>query len=195
MDAELIEKVRARVQASVTEKRYAHSLRTGAMARLMCERYGVDAEKGYFAGIAHDVCKDCSDETLIALASQDGNPITELERAVPALLHGRAAAVTLHTEYGVTDSDILQAVANHTLGGADLCALAKILYAADKIEPGRPQSTDSYRERLLALSLDELVLAVVDENSEYLQSRGKPVAPESITFRDSLRKSIAMQVE
>ena len=61
MDTELFERVRKRVQASVTEKRYAHSMRTAKMAAELCARYGLDEEKGRFAGMAHDMCKDLSD--------------------------------------------------------------------------------------------------------------------------------------
>ena len=189
MEAELLEQIRARVEKSVTEARYAHSLRTGEMARKMCARYGIDAEKGYFAGVAHDMCKDMTDEALLSLAARDGNPITPLEQETPALLHGRAAAVTLRDEYGVTDGDILQAVANHTLGGENLCPLAKILFAADKIEPGRPQSTERYREALLSQPLDAMALSVLEENIAYLEKKGKRVAPVSLLFRAALQES------
>ena len=193
MDTELIERIRQRVQASVSEKRYAHSLRTGEMVRTMCARYGADPEKGWFAGLSHDMCKDLSDEELLSLAAQDGRPISPLEKTKPPLLHGRAAAVVLQQEYGVSDGDILQAVACHTFGGTGLCPLAKMLFAADKIEPGRPQSTDSYRARLLALPLDAMTLAVVQENIDYLTRRGKTAAPESLAFRDDLRARLGEQ--
>ena len=191
MDAELIEKVRARVQASVTEKRYAHSMRTAKMAAEMCVRYGLDEEKGRFAGMAHDMCKDLRDEELLSLAKKDGNEITPLELAKPALLHGRACAVVLQEDFGLADRDILQAIACHTFGGPGICPLAKILFAADKIEPGRPQSTDAYREVLLAKSLDGMTLSVVEENIDYLAQRGKTAAPASLAFRDSLLASLS----
>ena len=45
----------------VSPKRYAHSVRTAQTARKMCELYGLDPEKGYLSGIAHDMCKEFSD--------------------------------------------------------------------------------------------------------------------------------------
>jgi nicotinate-nucleotide adenylyltransferase len=191
MDTELFEEVRKRVQRSVTPSRYAHSMRTAKMAEEMCVRYGIDAEKGRFAGMAHDMCKDVSDEEMLALAAKDGNEITELERAKPALLHGRAAAVVLKEEYGIADADILQAVACHTFGGPGICALAKILFAADKVEPGREQSTDAYRAALLAKPLDAMILTVVQESIDYLTAKGKRVAPVSLAFRDALKALVS----
>lgn len=192
MDGELFERIRAHVESSVTKERYAHSLRTGEFARVMCERYGLDGATGYVAGVAHDMCKDCGDDELLTLAARDGGEITTLERAKPSLLHGRAAAVVLREKYGVTDDALLQAVACHTFGGEHLCPLAKILFAADKIEPGRPQSTEKCRMHLLTLPLDELVLSVLEENIGYLRSRGKQVAYAQIAFRDELRATLRL---
>ena len=183
---ELFDRVRKYAMGAESLSRFEHSIRVAETARRMCEIYGEDAEKGYFAGMAHDICKDFDDETLIGIASRDGNPISDLEREKPGLLHGRAAAVKLREDFGVQDAEILQSVERHTLGGADLCPLAKIVFAADKIEPGRPQSSQKYLDRLFSLSLNRLVLAVVDENINYLLSHGRTVAEESYNFRKSL---------
>ncbi|MBQ1591036.1 MAG: hypothetical protein II077_03230, partial [Treponema sp.] len=65
------------------------------------------------------------------------------------------------------------------------------VYAADKIEPGRPQSTQEYREKLFSLSLNKLCLAVLEENMEYLRSKGKEIAPVSFRFHEALKRDIA----
>jgi nicotinate-nucleotide adenylyltransferase len=131
-----------------------------------------------------------NDEEVLSLAVQDGGKISSIEKNKPSLLHGRAAAVLLKKKFGVTDGDIIESVANHTLGKKNLCALSKIIYAADKIEPGRPQSSDEYRKNLFAKPLDELVLFVVRENMAYLKSRGKKIASSSRQFEKSLAKEI-----
>ncbi len=186
MDIELFETIRKYTLGAVKKERYEHSLRTAEMAAKLCRLYGVDDFKGMLAGIAHDMCKDMSGDLLLSFAKRDGNPITEIEENKPSLLHGRAAAVKLQEDFNVTDAEILQAVANHTFGGEHLCPLAKILFAADKIEPGRPQVTPEYLDRLYDNSLDGLVLAVLQENIDYLNGKGKAVAPVSIKFRDAL---------
>ncbi len=187
----LIDKVSAAARAAVKKERWEHSLRVAATAELMCNMFGVDPAKGYLAGIAHDMCKDISDEELLSLASKDQQPISELDRKKPALLHGRAAAMKLLSDFGIDDEDVIQAVSRHTLGGASLCPLAKIIYVADKIEPGRPQSTQEYRDRLFSKSLDVLTLEVLEENMRYLENKGKKVADVSYRFHESLRRDIA----
>lgn len=184
----LTEKVRRYVEKSVSEKRYNHSVRTAEMCRRLCELYGLDGELGYFAGISHDMCKALEPEKLLHLAQKDGEPISELEKAKPALLHGRAAAVKLQQDFDFHEPSVIEAVANHTFGKKNMCALAKVLYAADKIEPGREHVTDSYLERLFVLSLDGLVKSILEENIRYLKKKGSAVSPVSEEFLQSLER-------
>ena len=164
-------------KAHVKKSRYEHSFRVAEMCARMCRQYGLDSRKGYLAGIGHDMCKDFSDEELIELAARDGFEIIDFERKKPALLHGRAAAVMLREKFKILDPEILEAVANHTSGIIGMCDLTKCLFLADKIEPGRPQSTDEYREGLLAMSLDEMLYSVLEENYEYLTNHNIEIAP------------------
>ena len=184
--AALIERVENHARAVLTKERYEHSVRVAETASRLCKKYGLDASRGYLAGIAHDMCKDMSDEKIAELASEDGDAISPLEARKPSLLHGRAAAVMLRRYFGVTDNDILQAVAVHTFGKAGMCALSKIVYAADKIEPARPQMTKAYAASLENLSLDELVKKVLVDGIAYLKKKGCAVAPESEKLLRSL---------
>ena len=174
---EKTEEIRQFTEAHVKKTRYEHSVRVAQMIARMCRQYGLDARKGYLAGIGHDMCKDCSAEEMINLASHDGNPISDFERKKPALLHGRAAAVMLREYFKVYDPEIIEAVANHTSGIIGMCDLTKCLFLADKIEPGRPQSTDEYREKLLSMTLDEMLYSVLEENYEYLTNHKIEIAP------------------
>lgn len=174
---EKTEEIRAYTQAHVKEKRYQHSVRVAETCARMCRQYGLDARKGYLAGIGHDMCKDFSDEELIELAGRDGLAISDFERKKPALLHGRAAAVMMHDHFKVLDPEILEAVANHTSGIIGMCDLTKCLFLADKIEPGRPQSTEEYRENLLSMPLNEMLYSVLEENFQYLTKHNIEIAP------------------
>ena len=186
--SELFEEISEYTKSVVKENRYSHSLRTAQMLAELCANYGLSEEKGQIAGIAHDMCKDCSDEELFALVKKDGKPVSDFEKSLPELLHGRAAAVLIQEKFGVTDGEIIDAIANHTFGSVDSCDFALLLFVADKIEPGRPQSSDEYRARLMAKSLHGLVLAVLEENIDYLEKKGKKVAAASLELAEKLRK-------
>lgn len=183
----LLEEIRKDAESHVKKSRYEHSVRVAETAEKMCALYGVDVKKGYFAGLAHDICKDYSSDELYELASKDGKVITDLEKKKVELLHGRAAAVRLSEVYGIDDEEILEAVSNHTFGSASMGNLGKIIFAADKIEPGRPHSTDEYRKKLFSKDLNSLVLQVLEENKTYLEKNGKEMAQESLDFLASLK--------
>ena len=185
---EKTEEIRAFTQAHVKKSRYEHSVRVAEMCARMCRQYHLDSRKGYLAGIGHDMCKDFSDEELIELAARDGQEISAFEKKKTALLHGRAAAVLLRDKFKVLDPEILEAVANHTSGKIGMCDLTKCLFLADKIEPGRPQSTEEYRENLLSMTLDDMLYSVLEENYEYLINHGIEISPGTREMNDYYKK-------
>lgn len=187
-DKTCFEKIREYAEKNLSKERYEHSFRVAKTAEYMCSLYGLDKNLGLIAGMAHDICKEIPDDEMISLAKKDGSPIGELEEKKPSLLHGRAAAVKIQSEFGIHNQDVIESIANHTFGKKNCCDLAKIVFAADKIEPGRPQSTDEYRKNLFSKSLDGLVIAVLEENLEYLKKKGKKIAPASFEWLEQLKK-------
>ncbi|GMO50021.1 MAG: hypothetical protein Pg6C_13240 [Treponemataceae bacterium] len=181
----LFELLRKRLEKSVKTKRYEHSLRVTETALALCGKFGADFSKTAVACIAHDMCKEFPADRLVELARLDGAEISAIESARPSLLHGRAAAVTLRDEYGITDTEILEAVRFHTVGKPNMCRIAKIVYIADKIEPGRNHA-DSEILRIEAFTLDELLYYVVDENINYLTQNNEKVSPFSYALRKGL---------
>lgn len=186
-DKTCFEKIREYAEKNLSKERYEHSFRVAKTAEYMCGLYGLDKNLGLIAGMAHDICKEIPDSEIISLAKKDGTPIGELEKKKPSLLHGRAAAVKIQCEFGVHDRDVIESIANHTFGKKNCSDLAKIVFAADKIEPGRPQSTEEYRKNLFSKSLNGLVIAVLEENLEYLKKKGKKIAPASFEWLEQLK--------
>jgi len=184
---ELFEKIRIYAQNNLSVGRYEHSMRVAETAAYMCKLYGLDEIDGKIAGIAHDICKEISNEEMIELAKKDGKPFEDFEIKKPSLLHGRAAAIKIQSEFSVFDNDIIEAIANHTCGCPNLCDLGKILFVSDKIEPGRPQSTDEYRENHFKMSLNGITYSIVKENIDYLAKKGKKSAPSAIAWAEELK--------
>lgn len=185
-----ISKMHKVVKSMVKPSRYEHSVSTAEMAERMCNEYGENPRLGYLAGLVHDICKDFDSKKMLALAKQDGKPISDIEMDKKNLLHGRAAAVVLETEYGITDAKLLEAVQNHTFGAPGMASLGKILYAADKIEPTRPHITKERIESLFEKELDDFVLSVLEEALEYEHSMGHTLAPITEKFLLSLIKGV-----
>lgn len=187
----LVEKIRKYTEKSVKKSRYEHSVRVADMCVRICKHYGFDEKQGYLAGIGHDMCKEMPKPKMIRLASKDGLPISESEMAKPSLLHGRAAAVLMKKKFGVKDEDVIEAVAVHTVGKIGMCTLSKVLFLADKIEPGRPQTNDEYYNKLFSMGFEKMFFSVLQENADYLKNKGIVVTPEDakiLEYYKGLRK-------
>lgn len=167
---EVTEQVRLYAKANLKKSRYEHSVRVAQMCARLCRYFGFDDQRGYFAGMAHDICKELADLDMISTAQRDGNSISEFEATKPGLLHGRAAAVVLKEQFNIEDEEVLEAVAFHTGGKIGMCDLTKCLFVADKIEVGRPQVNEKYLEDMFKLSLNEMVYTVLKESNDYLKA-------------------------
>lgn len=168
---ELIKQIDIYTKENVKQKRYEHSVRVAQMCARLCRQFGIDENLGYLEGISHDMCKDMSDEELIEISKRNKTPIIQYELEHPKILHGRAASVLLKEKFGINNQDILQAVEVHTSGKIGMCDLAKILFIADKIEPGRPQSTEEYRHNLLEMNLEKMFYTVLYESYEFINKK------------------------
>ena len=169
--AETIARIENSVRAVVSPHRFVHSRNTALMAADLCRRFGLDAQKGYLAGIAHDMCKRMSERELNRLARADGGGLSKLEKQKPGMLHARAAATLLRKRFGITDQDILEAIRCHTTGSQDMGALAKAVYIADKIEVSRSGIDPALRTMSETADLESLFMAVFNNTVAHLKSR------------------------
>jgi nicotinate-nucleotide adenylyltransferase len=185
----LIENVKQYAISYESPKRFKHSVRVAKMATKLSKKYGADPEKAYFAGLAHDLCKEMGADALIDFAKTDGFPILDVEKNKPSLLHGRAAAVVVQNFFHMEDKDIIEAIRYHTSGKPFMSDLAKIIYVSDKIEPKRPQVNKAYYKKLFALDLDGMIHCIAQESIDYLNSKNKVVFESTKELLDSLESS------
>ena len=184
---ELIKQIKKYVQKNVSKSRYEHSLRTAEMCSKLCSLYKLDENLGYLMGISHDMCKNVDADTMLELTKLDGEPVSEIEMEKPGLLHGRAAAVLLERDFDFHDQRIIEAVANHTFGKVSMGDYAKVLFVADKVEPGREHITSDYLKELFKLSINRACEKVLQENIDFLNKKGRKIAPESIRLLNWLK--------
>jgi nicotinate-nucleotide adenylyltransferase len=173
---ETVTRIEEEARAILSRQRFIHSRNTALLSWDLCGRYGLDRRAGYLAGIAHDICKSCSEDELFTLASADGQKMNKLEKKKPSLLHGRAGAVLLKQRFGVHNNDVLEAVRLHTIGDVKMGDLGKVLYIADKIEVSRRDVDPGLRELCSRSGLEDLFAAVLDNTVAYLQSQNTVIS-------------------
>ncbi|MCL2601714.1 MAG: nicotinate (nicotinamide) nucleotide adenylyltransferase [Treponema sp.] len=169
--AQIIVNIENCARSILTAPRFHHSRSVALMAWDLCRRFALDAQRGYLAGIAHDLCKQMSEDELVRLAHSDGGGSSKIEQEKPGLLHARAAAVLLRSKYGIADEDILEAIRCHTTANWNMGNLAKVVYIADKIEVTRPGVDPELRDMIGKTDLDTLFQAVFNNTVAHLKSR------------------------
>lgn len=122
------------LKENLNSERYIHSLGTAECAKELAEKFGLNSEKAYTAGLLHDCAKCFSNEKLLEIIHSNLQ-VEEAEMLNYKTLHAPVSAYYAQKEFGVEDNEILSAIRWHTLGQIEMSNFEKIIFLADKIEP------------------------------------------------------------
>ena len=122
------------LKENLSEKRYFHTLGTADCAKELADKFGLNSEKAYLAGLLHDCAKCFSKEKLLEIINEHLN-VEKSEMLNYKTLHAPVSAYIANKEFDICDSEILSAIRWHTLGKLDMTDFEKIVFIADKIEP------------------------------------------------------------
>lgn len=175
---EQITKYRKRLKSKLDPMRYEHSLSVSFTCMALAMRYGCDIRQAELAGLLHDCAKRFHDSELIEKCAKHGIELTEAELRAPAVIHAKYGAWMAEHKYGITDPEILSAIACHTTGKPEMSTLDKILYIADYIEPRRDKASNLPEMRRLAFEdLDKTMYEILKGTLSYLKQKGVSVDP------------------
>mgnify|MGYP001652200252 CR=1 FL=1 len=180
------EEMTALVAAVLPGKRFVHSIRVAETAVLLAQCHQVDVVKARTAGILHDFCKAMPKEEQIALAVSHHLLTSEEDLRMPQVLHGPVASVVLKEKQIVEENDILLAIRYHTTGCAHMDNLAKIIFIADYVEPGRITPNITCFFEIAKTDLDGAMIAIIDQTMRYLTENNKMIHIDMVRCRNRL---------
>ena len=170
-----------RIKDYMSEYRYKHTLSVAKECECLAELFGIDAEKLVYAAYLHDITKEMSVADQLDLCADFGVTLDDSTLNSPKTMHSFTAPLLIKKDFPeYAESIILDAVAFHTTGKADMNIYEKLLYLADYIEPTRKfddcitlrkffyASTDPLSERLdrtIILSLKYTVSDLLEKNA------------------------------
>lgn len=184
-------RLRAILKETLSEKRYSHSLRTAESAIELAKYHPIlktQLTRVEFTALAHDIAREFNTVKLIKLVKKSGLHLTLFEKRNPLTIHGKAAVELLRTDWEIADTSILQAVQFHTIGDPDMDDLAKIIYIADFIEPGRKYHKDWPWLSVQSGTLNDILLGVLTESQIYLSKSGKKMHPKTKKLIKKLKR-------
>lgn len=181
------DEMKAILKSRLKPGRYRHSLGVADTAAFLARRFGADEEKAYIAGLLHDCAREYSNDAMKEEAVRRNIPIGAVEDAMPLLLHAYIGACRIAECYGVEDEEIAQAVWRHTVGGAGMTDLDKIIYFADMIEPNRDYpEVEELRQFAREKSLDEMLLKGLSESIIFVIQKGSLVHHDTVRARNEI---------
>ncbi len=172
-----IERYKKFLQRFLKPSRYEHSLGVMQTAVDLARINGADVEKARVAGLLHDVTKNIDEDGQWEIVRRYNIPNKGRENTPAPFLHAMTAPYVLRDEFGITDEEILRAVAKHTVGGKGMTLLDKIVYVADFVEPTRDYENVAYYRELAYKDLDRALFecmewTIIDKikNGKYLNT-------------------------
>ena len=150
-------------------ERKAHSLRVAYMAAKRAPSLGVPEKKAIEAALFHDCAKylPVNHEFLTGFTPPE---------CVPApVLHQFSGAYLARTRFGITDEDVLNAIAYHTSGRGNMSALEKLIFLSDMLESERNfEGVDELREKFWDVSddLTNCITLALSRSLEFVESKG-----------------------
>ncbi len=151
-----MDELREKIKECQSESRYEHTIGVMYTAAALAMCHQEDMEKAMVAGLLHDCAKSIC----------------------PGVQHARFGAQVAKKEYGITDEDILNAIACHTTGKPNMTPLDKIIYIADYIEPNRKEAPNLEEIRHLAYTdLDACLYRILEDTLTYLRTKDTDIDP------------------
>ena len=165
--------IREHLKKKLSPGRFEHTMGVSYTCIALAMKHGCDLDKAEMAGLLHDCAKRYDDMTIIQKCEKKGISLTEGELRAPAVIHAKLGAWMAENKYGITDAEILSAIACHTTGKPEMSLLDKIVYVADYIEPRREKAPNLPEMRKLAFEdLEEALYQIMQGTLTYLEASG-----------------------
>lgn len=158
----------------IKPSRLAHVLRVEETALALAGELGEDLEAVSIAALMHDFAKEMDEQAMFTLAFAYW-PEQTLSGASGEIWHGPAAAQICRTNFNCRNESILKAIAGHTIGWFEMDQLAKIIYMADYIEPGRDFEGVKKARRLTTENLTKACEYKMIHTLKYLLKQRVPI--------------------
>lgn len=169
---------------NLNNQRFEHSLRVKETCISLAKHYNIDVEKASRAGLVHDCAKNLKNNEIINILEKNGYNIDEMFVGNSNIMHGLVGSIIAEKVMDIQDKEVLNAIAYHTTGRANMSILEKLVYLADYIEPMRNFNGVHELRKLAYENLDEALLLSFNNTIKYVIDRGQLIHKDTIEARN-----------
>lgn len=157
------------VESYIDKDRFEHVKSVANLSYQIAIKNNVENPlKYYFAGLVHDIAKNMDKNVDVI-----NKYLTEEERSFPKYcLHQFLAPHIVEEVFSINDEEILDAIKYHCSGKANMSTMAKVVYAADKIDPLRGYDS-KYMIDAMCENINTGFILVLEENRKFIKNKGK----------------------
>jgi nicotinate-nucleotide adenylyltransferase len=182
-----LEQIDSQLKNIMSEERYQHSWQVSKVAEELSEYYHIPSYKGKILGLIHDCAKDYSYADLKKLMDKYHIFLNEIEKYIPGIWHAYVGAEIARDFFKIYDQEMLDAIKYHSTASGNLSTLGKIIYIADKIEPGREMIKYIDKVRTLVWQdIDQAMLELLNQELKQLISRNLIIHPDTFQARNEI---------
>lgn len=153
-----VEELKDILKIRLSKKRFTHSMNVADSAMKLADRYGLDKDRCYLAGLVHDICKELPKDEQLEMVKNCDRAVCAEEFLTPPLFHAPAGSWYCENVLGIHDEDILNAVRYHTIGRAGMSDVEKAVYLADLISDDRTYKDVEKMRRSAFADIDAAML-------------------------------------
>lgn len=161
VDSNIEEKMKELFIKNEQQKRYEHVCSVVKQIDIIASQYGLVKEKCCIAALLHDISTLINPEDMLSYA----------EISHPFLLHQRISEVVAREDFGITDSEILEAIGFHTSLCENASQYQMALFVADKLAWSYGGYPPYYEQMSKALNI--LLEAACYEYIKYMENEGR----------------------
>lgn len=187
--------IKAAVAASLSPARWRHTEAVAETAAALAVKHGADPSAAGLAGLLHDYARELPAAELMALAMRYDLDADPIEAREPLLLHGKVAAALARERFGLTDPALLAAIALHITGAPGMSLLAKLVFLADFIEPGRAFPEAVLARKAAEHDLAKSLLIAFEAIVSYVVAGGYELHPRTVAARNEILRDFRASCE
>lgn len=160
-----------RIKQYLDDKRYLHSVSVANLAYQIAIKHNKnDAYKYYMAGLLHDIGKTYPlQEEIMTKFFKKFISIGEFA------FHQFVGSYLVKNDFQIKDKRIIDAIKFHATGNSNMTDLAKVIYAADKIDPLRNYDSSKLIDAMFNNRINKGFKIVLQANKDFLTAKNKNI--------------------
>lgn len=177
------------VELELQVKRYEHTVRVLEQAEKLAIIHNININNVRLAAIFHDYAKNrpLDEQKRIILSSSLPKDLLVYHNE---LWHGPVASIIIKEKFGITNTEVLEAVQYHTTGRAYMSDLEMLVSLADYTEANRNFAGLEHVRKMAEKNLVEAAFLMTQNTIKYLMAKGSAIYPDTFNAYNYLAKKV-----